>query len=189
MPKKRPLEFSEGAEPLQRAPRNLGRYQSLRNSLRTLFRRRSRGFWLLPLVYVLAMASIAFWPVPVDSAAGPQLASALSWLHAHGIPAFVNYEFVEFTANVIFFIPLGLILSFALHRFWFACVLGLVTSALIELGQLLLLPNRYATLTDVVANTLGTCLGAGLWLLITRVCQHNSFHAHRKQTNSEKYEI
>ncbi|SCB99141.1 VanZ like family protein [Arthrobacter sp. NIO-1057] len=156
---------------MQRAPRNLGRYQSLRNSLRTLFRHRSRGFWLLPLVYVLAMASIAFWPVPVDSAAGSQLASALSWLHAHGIPAFVNYEFVEFAANVIFFMPLGLILSFALHRFWFACALGLATSALIELGQLFFLPNRYATPTDVVANTLGACLGAGLWLVVRKISQ------------------
>lgn len=117
------------------------------------------------------MAAIAFWPVPVDSAAGPQLTATLNWLHAHGVPQFINYEFVEFSANVIFFIPLGTFLGFAVARFWISCGVGFVASALIELGQLLFLPNRYATFQDVVANTIGTCLGAVLWLIIKKLRQ------------------
>lgn len=136
-----------------------------------MLRHRLLRLWLLPAVYVLAMAAIAFWPVPVDSAAGPQLTATLAWLHAHGIPRFVNYQFVEFAANIIFFIPLGFFLGFGLHRFWLACVLGLVASSMIELGQLLFLPNRYATITDVVANTLGTFLGAVIWLAVKRFRQ------------------
>ena len=127
--------------------------------------------WLLPAVYVLAMAAIAFWPVPVDSAAGPKLAATLSWLHAHGVPHFINCEFVEFSANVIFFIPLGFFLGYGLRRFWLACVFGFAASSVIELGQLVFLPNRYATFTDVVANTLGTFLGAVIWLAVKRFRQ------------------
>lgn len=122
----------------------------------------------LPSLYLLAMILIAFWPVPVDSSAGPELARTLNWLHAHGIPAFVNYEFVEFSANVIFFVPLGVFLGAGLRRFWAAALAGIVVSGLIEIGQLLFLPNRFATLTDVVANSLGCALGAALWLAVSR---------------------
>ncbi len=122
----------------------------------------------LPSLYLLAMIMIAFWPVPVDSSAGPELARALHWLHAHGVATFVNYDFVEFSANVIFFVPLGVFLGLGLRRFWVAGLVGIVVSGLIEAGQLLFLPNRFATLTDVVANSLGCVLGAALWLVVSR---------------------
>lgn len=120
--------------------------------------------WALPSLYLLAMIAIAFWPVPVDSSAGPALAWTLNWLHAHGVPAFVDYGFVEFSANVFFFIPLGIFLGMGLRRFWTAFIAGIVSSALIELGQLLFLPNRFATLSDVAANSLGAALGTAIWM-------------------------
>lgn len=125
--------------------------------------------WALPVLYILAMVAIAFWPVPVDSSAGPQLAWTLNWLHDHGVPEFVNYEFVEFSANVLFFMPLGFFLAVGLRRPITACVLGTAASGLIESGQHLFLPNRFATLTDVVANSLGCALGVGMWLVVWRI--------------------
>ncbi|MGP9542891.1 VanZ family protein [Glutamicibacter sp. AOP5-B1-3] len=124
--------------------------------------------WALPLLYLLAMMVIAFWPVTVDSSAGPELTRTLHWLHAHGAPAFVNYEFVEFSANVIFFVPLGIFLGAGLRRFWMAALAGIIVSGLIEIGQLLFLPNRFATLTDVVANSLGCVLGAAIWVAVSK---------------------
>jgi len=125
--------------------------------------------WALPLLYLLAMVAIAFWPVPVDSSAGPQLAWTLNWLHDHGVPAFVNYEFVEFSANVLFFMPLGFFLAAGLRRPITAGILGILASSLIELGQHLFLPNRFATFSDVVANSLGCMLGVAVWLIVCRI--------------------
>ncbi|WP_194943659.1 VanZ family protein [Glutamicibacter halophytocola] len=122
----------------------------------------------MPSLYLLAMIGIAFWPVPVDSSAGPALAWTLNWLHARGVPAFVDYGFVEFSANILFFIPLGIFLGMGLRRFWIAEIVGIVASSLLELGQLLFLPNRFATLSDVVANSLGAALGTAIWLAASR---------------------
>jgi VanZ family protein len=44
-------------------------------------------------------------------------------------------------------------------RVWSATLAGLVTSGIIE-GVQLFLPTRYATVSDLVANTAGALLGA-----------------------------
>lgn len=123
------------------------------------------------------MIAIALWPVPVDSSARPTLDTVLGWLHAHGVPEFIGYNFVEFTANIAFFVPLGLLLSIWLRRFWLSCVLGALASCLIEASQYLFLPNRFATVSDIVANSLGAFIGAVLWLVILRL-------NHKRQTHN-----
>ncbi|MGO2654822.1 MAG: VanZ family protein [Pseudoclavibacter sp.] len=120
--------------------------------------------------YVIGLAFVALWPTPVDSDVSPQLAHVLKWLHQHGIPAFFDYSFVERSANVLLFVPAGLLLALlmARHRWWLALAICVVGSCLIELGQLLLLPARYATLDDVVMNSLGALIGVGVAAFVTR---------------------
>jgi glycopeptide antibiotics resistance protein len=119
--------------------------------------------WRAALVAMLIpLALIAFWPSPVDAPVQGQLASILKFLHAHGMPPWFNYKFVEATANVVMFIPLGIVaaLAFAEKGWWHIGVFGLTVSGCMELGQLLFLHNRFASVLDIVTNTGGAVIGA-----------------------------
>lgn len=118
-------------------------------------------------VYLLAVLLVVFWPTPVDRPAAGILNETLSWLHRHGMLGFVNYNFVEFSANVAMFAPLGLIASVVFKNAWLGIIAGAFGSCLIELGQALLLPSRFASGLDVLANTMGAALGALLFALLT----------------------
>ncbi|WP_220725888.1 VanZ family protein [Arthrobacter cheniae] len=117
----------------------------------------------------MAVAFIVLWPTPVDRAGVGWLRGLLGALHAHGLPALVSYGTVEFAANVLMFVPLGLFWFLLAPRSWrWAGVFaGFGLSLLIEVAQLLLLPQRFATPYDVLANTLGTFMGTvAAWFLL-----------------------
>jgi glycopeptide antibiotics resistance protein len=122
----------------------------------------------LTVVYLVALALIAFWPTPVDRDAHDSLLAVLDWLQEHGAPGWLGYSLVEFTANILLFVPVGLLaVILAGPRRWYLGVLaGFVASCTIELGQLLFLPDRFATLADVVANTGGATIGTALALML-----------------------
>ena len=69
---------------------------------------------------------------------------------------------VDFALNVILFVPLGIGLRWTLGRWVPAAIIGAITTLVIETLQWRLIPGRDASLGDLVANTLGTMLGA--WL-------------------------
>ncbi|TFC61629.1 VanZ family protein [Cryobacterium sp. TMB1-7] len=118
--------------------------------------------------YLLTLTLIAFCPTPVDRGASHGIASLLARLHAHGVPGWVNYALVEFTANIALFLPVGLlgVVLLGSARWWVAILAGFAASGLIELGQLVFLPARFATPLDVIANTAGAALGALLALTL-----------------------
>ena len=123
----------------------------------------NRKLWRGVLAAMLApLGLIAFWPSPVDEPVQGELASILSFLHTHGIPRWFNYKFVEAAANVALFIPLGVVasLAFTEKRWWQIGAFGLIVSGCMELGQLLFLHNRFASLQDIVTNTGGAVIGA-----------------------------
>ena len=114
--------------------------------------------------YLIALGVIAFWPLPVDHNAGQFLYRLFVWLYSNGAPRWIDYHFLEFSANIVLFVPVGLfvvILAGARH-WWLGILLGLATSCAIELGQLLFLPARFATIDDVIANVSGAALGTAL---------------------------
>jgi glycopeptide antibiotics resistance protein len=69
---------------------------------------------------------------------------------------------VEFAANILLFVPLGVLVAALLggRRQWWAVPIGAMLSGLIEVAQLLFLPSRVPDGRDVLANTLGTVIGA-----------------------------
>ena len=113
------------------------------------------------LGYLAWALAVGFWPVPVDRSVESSIFRVLAFLHARGLPEAVDYHFIEFAANVALFVPIGLLVSAVLpRRLWWGAVLsGLVLSGLIELGQLVTRPTRYASWGDITANTIGTALG------------------------------
>lgn len=123
----------------------------------------------LVAAYFLAVAWIVFWPAQVDTTGEVPLLGVLSWLNAHGIPEWlVNYSTVEFTANVMMFVPMGLIFVWHLptRKWWLSPLAGLACSAAIELIQGLFLPDRVSDVRDLASNTLGALLGALFGLLV-----------------------
>ncbi|WP_434618270.1 VanZ family protein [Arthrobacter sp. A5] len=121
-------------------------------------------------VYLVLLALIAFWPTPVDRPVDGTLEAFLRYLNRHGVPAWVDYGFVEKSANVALFFPLGLLVALILprRRWWLAILIGICASCCIELGQLLFLSARVASVTDILVNSLGAALGA----VCAHICGH-----------------
>ncbi|WP_382307688.1 VanZ family protein [Herbiconiux sp. UC225_62] len=112
------------------------------------------------------MLFVVAWPTPVDVGSRGLIFRVLRMLHRHGVPEFVNYNVIEFTANFAMFVPLGFLIAllFGPRWWWAALIICAGLSVAIELYQYLLLPDRYATVRDVVANSTGGTLGAVLAL-------------------------
>ena len=113
------------------------------------------------LVYLVAVGVLVFSPT------GDQASGSVVWvshlLHSWHTPVWLwRPVSVEWGLNVLMFVPLSLLGSAFrpgwTWRDWIG--VGFVASGLIELVQLVLLPNRVASFSDVVANTLGALVGA-----------------------------
>ncbi|MEO7122564.1 MAG: VanZ family protein [Lacisediminihabitans sp.] len=112
------------------------------------------------------VAIIGLYPTPVDRGIDGLLFRVLRALARHDL-GFITYARVEFSANVLFFVPVGLLLALLFGaRWWWAIILCVALSSMIELSQLLFLPHRYASFGDILANSLGGTIGAVLALLL-----------------------
>ena len=105
------------------------------------------------IAYAIILAMIALWPVPVDSGAGDFLRAV------HQVFPALTYERIEFSANILLFVPLGVLLMLILRRRYLILPIALVVTAGIESAQALLLDRRTPSMTDIIANTTGACIG------------------------------
>jgi VanZ family protein len=117
---------------------------------------------MLLIAYGLFIALVAYWPHPVDRSLRPRIDRVLAALHRRDLVEWFGYDQLEWSANLVFFVPLGLLLVLLLggHRWWAAVMISVMVSCAIEAGQLLFLPARYATVEDLAANGLGALVGA-----------------------------
>ncbi|WKK70812.1 hypothetical protein Q0F99_13705 [Rathayibacter oskolensis] len=69
------------------------------------------------VLYLGLLAAIAFWPTPVDAPAAGILARAIGWLGRHGL-GWIDYGVVESSANVLLFVPFGLLGALLLRARW-----------------------------------------------------------------------
>ena len=131
-------------------------------------RRAAQG---ISLTYLVGLALIAFWPTPVDGGIHGSISSVVFWLRAHGMPHWLDYATIEFGANILLFVPIGLLVVViaGARRWWLGPLTGAGLSMVIELGQLVFLPERFATVNDVIANTLGALLGAIIAVVIVHL--------------------
>ncbi|MBT2549632.1 VanZ family protein [Arthrobacter sp. ISL-65] len=116
-------------------------------------------------LYVAALAFVAFWPTPVDRPVAGRLQTVLFALHRSGLPELINYNFVEFSSNILLFAPIGILAALAfpaLHRGRIVLA-AFLASCSMELGQKLFLHDRFPSAMDILANTAGAMLG--VWVL------------------------
>jgi glycopeptide antibiotics resistance protein len=118
------------------------------------------------VVYLVGLVRVTLWPRLGPDDGFDVVRTVLAWLDAHGFP--LSYSATEFVANIVLFVPFGVLVGLLTRlRPWTVVGLGLATSVVIELAQLLFLPHRVADVRDLVANTLGTAVGVGI-LLVAR---------------------
>jgi len=133
---------------------------------------------VLPIViavYLLAVAGITLDPAPGDPAGNPLLRELLRAVSAVPGLGWVDYDVAEFSANVLLFVPMGVlfVLLLGAWRWWLAVAIGVAATLVIEFVQLFL-PERVSDPRDLLANTLGTLLGVALVALVALVRRRRS---------------
>ena len=123
---------------------------------------------LIP-VYLAAVAWITLTPAPGDPAGNPLLREVLRTLSAVPGLGWVDYDVAEFSANVLLFVPMGVLFTVLLGvwRWWLAVAFGVAATLIIEFVQLFI-PERVSDPRDLQANTLGTLIGVLIVALTVR---------------------
>lgn len=138
--------------------------------------RQPRERWLIVVVAVLlasafaVIAAILLSPSPPDADGQRRLANWLAAVHQTWMPRWVTFGLVEFSSNVVMFLPLGFLGAIVFSRARWAVFAACVAfSTLVELVQWALLPARQADWRDVLANSLGAAIGIALVAGVPRV--------------------
>jgi len=123
---------------------------------------------LIP-VYLAAVAWITMTPAPGDPVGNPLLREVLRTLSAVPGLGWVDYDVAEFSANVLLFVPMGVLFTVLLGvwRWWLAVAFGVAATLIIEFVQLFI-PERVSDPRDLQANTLGTLIGVLIVALTVR---------------------
>lgn len=120
-------------------------------------------------VYGVVLLVIGFWPSPVDEGVDVLDSWPVRALVRLGLTPIDGYTAVEVAANVVLFVPFGWVGMTLVRRatWWGVTACGCLASVGLEVGQQLLRPDRFATTSDLVANTVGAFLGSVLaaWAL------------------------
>ena len=118
------------------------------------------AFALLAYAVVLVLATLS--PTPLDQDYEEAIRKLLAALHRAGGPEWFGYNKLEFTANILMFVPLGFLIAMSIPTklWWMSILIGSLLSGAIELAQGAFLAARFASLNDVVSNSAGAALGA-----------------------------
>lgn len=133
-----------------------------------------RERWLLmpTAAYAAALALIGLWATPVDQNVAVAELAPVRWMAGLlDLTTPESYRLVEMSANVALFIPLGalVLLWWPRWTWWQAAAVAFASSLAIETLQAILRPDRFATFTDLAANTVGGALGGLLTLWARRL--------------------
>lgn len=157
----------------------------------TAVKRLRRATMATTFAYLAVLAIIAFWPSRVDHSAGKLLYQLFAWLYRHDAPRWIDYAFLEFSANIVLFVPVGLfiVVLAGARRWWLGIFVGILASSIIELGQLLFLPARLATVNDVIANSTGAAVGVVLATVALAVAHRHERHARVRSHAKRRVEL
>jgi len=119
---------------------------------------------LLLIGFAAVVLAATLTPEPLDQGLRPAIDQILDALHRRGLPGWFGYSALEFSANVAMFVPLAFLIAMLLpYRFWWwTLLIGPAMSIAIELVQAIAFSARFASAGDVIANSTGAFIGAGL---------------------------
>ncbi|MFK3676436.1 VanZ family protein [Microbacterium sp. NPDC090218] len=121
--------------------------------------------------YLLFVGFTVWLPATVSAKVTGLVGILAQWVADAGIaPYRPSAVVLEVLANVALFVPVGLLLAFALPRLrlWQLVLIGALMSSVIEAVQGFM-PSRFPTISDVIANTAGTLIGGVIALLLVRL--------------------
>ena len=124
----------------------------------------------LAAAYVVALAWITLTPAPFGGARTALMARLATMLAEFGPTRWITPAGLEFTANLVLFIPFGLLFLalFGRGRWLGILFAGFIASCWIELAQSVWLPMRDANPLYVVAHVAGTAVGVSIAVAMTR---------------------
>ncbi|MGW9156972.1 MULTISPECIES: VanZ family protein [unclassified Microbacterium] len=121
--------------------------------------------------YLLFIGFTVWLPANVSAKVTGLVGVMARWVSEAGIaPYYQSAVVFEFLANVALFVPVGFLLPFAWSRLrlWQVVLIGALMSGLIESVQGLM-PSRFPTISDVIANSLGTLVGGVIAALLVLI--------------------
>ncbi|MEX1077689.1 MAG: VanZ family protein [Homoserinimonas sp.] len=125
--------------------------------------------------YLALVGWLTLGPQPLDSTGRGFLHRAIRFISGDNTLDWITYALVEFVANIVLFVPVGVlfVLMLGWRRWWLAAVLGIALTAAIEFAQVFL-PNRVTDPRDVISNSVGAVIGVALVLTVTAWRQSRS---------------
>ena len=122
---------------------------------------------LILLIVIVAVITLA--PMPLDRPIRRVIITVFTVFNDIGLRPRLHYSLFERFANVVLFVPVGVLLAKLLphNRWWVATIVAFIGSVGVETVQALALPNRIASPIDVILNTVGALGGA---LIMHHIC-------------------
>lgn len=129
---------------------------------------------LIALVsYLIVLITTSLWPKPVDGEGllATITREVLRFTSSYDSLKWIQYNQLEAIANVLLYVPLGifLVMFWPKAKIWLLALIPALISLFVEGSQRLFLPDRYATLNDVLFNALGGVLGIVIAASIRRM--------------------
>jgi len=129
---------------------------------------------LIALVsYLIVLITTSLWPKPVDGEGllATITREVLRFTSSYDSLKWIQYNQLEAIANVLLYVPLGifLVMFWPKAKLWLLALIPALISLLVEGSQRMFLPDRYATLNDVLSNALGGVLGIVIAASIRRM--------------------
>jgi glycopeptide antibiotics resistance protein len=119
-------------------------------------------------VYLLFVAWLTLTPQPISADQVELIERVLAALHRRGYVEWLDYDRLEFLANIALFVPIGIfgLLLVGAGAWWLALLAPVALTIGIETAQLGI-PGRYSDERDLLANSLGGVIGVVLALVLT----------------------
>ena len=118
--------------------------------------------------YLLLVGWVTLTPGSIAVADQDRFVRLLYRLHDLGHLQWLTYDRLEFGANIVMFVPIGMFLVLLLgsRQWWLALLLSGALTLFIETAQRGI-PGRVSDPRDLLANTTGAVIGIVLALILT----------------------
>ncbi|MFA6575085.1 MAG: VanZ family protein [Nocardioides sp.] len=118
--------------------------------------------------YLVFVGWLTLTPQPIGPDDQQLILRVLDALHRRGYAESVDYDRLEFLANIALFVPIGvfLLLLFGAGQWWLAGIGSFLLTSFIETVQQQI-PGRVSDDRDLLANTVGGLIGIAVALVLT----------------------